>query len=118
MTDELTAHHRLATYGTLAPGRANHHQLDGMRGQWRKGYVRGTLVDSGWGAAEGYPGIYLGSDGTRVDVDVFESPDLPEHWPRLDEFEGTEYERVIADIHTEAGVIAASIYALRPEPAK
>ena len=49
MTD-LTAHHRLATYGTLAPGRVNHHQLDGLEGQWLQGHVRGTLVASGWGA--------------------------------------------------------------------
>lgn len=118
MTDEITAYHRLATYGTLAPGRVNHHQLDGLKGRWFKGHVRGTLVDSGWGAAEGYPGIYLEPEGARVDVFVFESLDLPLHWPRLDAFEGAEYERIIADIHTKDGIIAASIYALRPEPIK
>lgn len=28
----MTTDHRLATYGTLAPGRVNHHQLAGLAG--------------------------------------------------------------------------------------
>jgi len=40
-----TAEHRLATYGTLAPGRPNHHQLDGLTGRWLEGHVNGTLVE-------------------------------------------------------------------------
>jgi hypothetical protein len=46
----LDARHRLTTYGSLAPGRPNHHQLDGLEGRWSRGHVRGTLVDAGWGA--------------------------------------------------------------------
>jgi gamma-glutamylcyclotransferase (GGCT)/AIG2-like uncharacterized protein YtfP len=42
-----TADMRLATYGTLAPGRVNHHQLAGLDGHWRQGTVKGTLVDAG-----------------------------------------------------------------------
>ncbi|NQY13391.1 MAG: gamma-glutamylcyclotransferase [Henriciella sp.] len=112
----LTAHHRLAVYGTLAPGRSNHDQLEALQGTWRQGFVHGHLVASGWGAAEGYPGIRLDPEAPRVDVQVLESPDLPEHWPRLDEFEGEEYERVIVTVVCDGLMIEACIYALRPEP--
>ena len=112
----FTPAHRLAVYGTLAPGRSNHHELDGIQGTWRQGFVCGHLVASGWGAAEGFPGIRLDPDGPRVDVQILESPDLPEHWRRLDEFEGEEYERVVTSITCDGETIDASIYALRPEP--
>lgn len=60
------AHFRLATYGSLAPGRANAHQLDGLTGRWIEGEVRGTLVAEGWGSALGYPAIVLDADGPEV----------------------------------------------------
>ena len=50
---------RLATYRTLAPGRPNHHQLDGLRGRWLKGHVDGLLVEAGWGASLGYRHWFL-----------------------------------------------------------
>ena len=34
-----SAQYRLATYGTLAPSRPNHHQLDGLTGHWSQGHV-------------------------------------------------------------------------------
>ena len=51
------ARYRLATYGSLAPGRPNHHQLDGLEGRWSEGDVYGRLVDAGWGASLGYPAL-------------------------------------------------------------
>ncbi|MEV6965909.1 gamma-glutamylcyclotransferase [Hamadaea sp. NPDC051192] len=104
---------RLATYGTLAPGRQNHHQLDGLDGRWFRGEVYGRFVDAGWGASLGFPAIVLDPGGTAVDVHVFESADLPAHWPRLDDFEGPSYQRVTVNVRTPAGVVQASIYALR-----
>ena len=41
---------RLATYGSLAPGRPNHHQLGGLDGHWLEGKVYRTLVNAGWGS--------------------------------------------------------------------
>jgi len=35
--ESADAHRRLATYGTLAPGRPNHHHLDGLDGRWFDG---------------------------------------------------------------------------------
>jgi gamma-glutamylcyclotransferase (GGCT)/AIG2-like uncharacterized protein YtfP len=105
--------HRLATYGSLAPGGPNHHQLDGLEGRWSKGHVYGTLVDAGWGAGLGYPALILDPDGSAIDVHVFESLDLPAHWSRLDDFEGPGYRRVVTTVRMPAGNLDASIYVLR-----
>jgi gamma-glutamylcyclotransferase (GGCT)/AIG2-like uncharacterized protein YtfP len=103
---------RLATYGSLAPGRPNHHQLDGLEGRWLKGHVDGMLVDAGWGASLGYPALVLDPAGPAIGVDVFESVDLPAHWERLDTFEGPGYERVVTTVHMPTGDVDASIYVL------
>ena len=104
------ANTRLATYGTLAPGRVNNNQLAGLRGHWRQGIVRGRLVEAGWGAGLGYPGLILDSPEQVVEVHLFESQELPDHWLRLDAFEGTGYRRVITQVTTEDGDLVASIY--------
>ena len=101
---------RLATYGTLAPGRQNHGQLADLPGRWLIGHVRGSLVDAGWGAKLGFPALVLDPDGTPVDVFVFESEALLDHWHRLDAFEGPGYRRATVDVSTPEGVLPASIY--------
>jgi gamma-glutamylcyclotransferase (GGCT)/AIG2-like uncharacterized protein YtfP len=101
---------RLATYGTLAPGRPNHHQLDGLEGRWLKGHVDGVLIDAGWGASLGYPALVFDPAGSAIAVDVFESVDLPAHWARLDAFEGPGYERVVTTVHLPGGDAEAYIY--------
>ncbi|HEX3833050.1 MAG TPA: gamma-glutamylcyclotransferase [Solirubrobacteraceae bacterium] len=103
---------RLATYGTLAPGRQNHHQLDGLPGRWLTGHVHGTLNQAGWGAKLGYPGLTLDPGGSPVEVYVFESSALPRHWDRLDAFEGPGYVRIAAEVSTAEGDLPASIYVL------
>ena len=112
----LTAEHRLATYGTLAPGRPNHHHVSALDGRWLRGHVRGTLIDAGWGADYGFPGIVLDGAGEDVMVDVLESADLPAHWSRLDEFEGPGYQRVITTASTPDGQLEISIYVLGETP--
>jgi len=109
-TGVSTALHRLATYGSLAPGRPNHHQLDGLEGRWLAGHVNGMLVDAGWGAGLGYPALVLDPDGSPIDVHVLESVDLPAHWARLDAFEGPGYQRVVTTVRTSTGDVDASIY--------
>jgi gamma-glutamylcyclotransferase (GGCT)/AIG2-like uncharacterized protein YtfP len=114
VADGLDASCRLATYGSLAPGQPNHHQLDGLRGQWRPGHVKGRLVDAGWAASLGYPALVLDPDAPSVRVHVFESADLPDHWNRLDEFEGSGYRRARTTVQTGLGDVEASIYLFRP----
>jgi gamma-glutamylcyclotransferase (GGCT)/AIG2-like uncharacterized protein YtfP len=106
----LTAEHRLATYGTLAPGRPNHHHLSALEGRWLRGRVRGTLLAMGWGAHLGFPALILDSAGEDVAVDLFESVELPAHWSRLDAFEGSAYRRVITTVSTPDGDLEAFIY--------
>ena len=107
-----SAHTRLATYGTLAPGRVNNDQLAGLTGHWRQGTVRGRLVEAGWGAELGYPGLILDPSGEIIEVYIFESPELPDHWPRLDELEGADYRRVVTQVSTTDGNLDASIYVI------
>ena len=107
------AAHRLVVYGTLAPGRPNHSQLAGLDGRWSRGQLRGRLVDAGWGASLGYPGLVLDPYAGVVDVQVFESADLPVHWSRLDEFEGPGYRRVVTKVRLPTGEVEASVYILQ-----
>ena len=104
--------HRLAVYGTLAPGQPNHHQLAGLVGAWSPGVVRGELFKEGWGALAGYPGLRPDPAGGEVAVQVFVSRDLPDHWTRLDRFEGPEYRRVVITVKGQDGPVEANIYAI------
>ena len=92
---------RLAAYGTLAPGRQNNGQLSNLSGRWLVGHVRGTLVEAGWGATLGYPGLILEPDGAPIQVFVFESRALVDHWERLDAFEGPGYRRIAVEVSTD-----------------
>jgi hypothetical protein len=42
------------------------------------------------------------------------SPELPEHWKRLDEFEGADYARILVPVEDGGGTLiaVANIYAL------
>jgi gamma-glutamylcyclotransferase (GGCT)/AIG2-like uncharacterized protein YtfP len=108
----MSLDHYLATYGSLAPGRPNHRQLSELRGEWSIGTVRGKRVDRGWGATLGYPGLVLDADGDKIEVHLFRSTDLPKHWSRLDDFEGSEYRRVPVQVETEDGLVDAWIYVI------
>ncbi|MGG2140576.1 gamma-glutamylcyclotransferase family protein [Symbiopectobacterium sp. RP] len=70
------------------------------------------MLDAGWGAGMGYPGIVLDSTGNRVEGYLFYSARLAEHWDALDEFEGEEYARVPVDVTTKEGEIVTSFMAL------
>lgn len=106
----MTIDERLATYGTLAPGRPNHHHLADLEGKWLTGTVRGNLVQRGWGAELGYPALIPADDGDEIEVHLFLSPDLPQHWERLDAFEGAEYRRTPICVQTDTGPMEAWIY--------
>lgn len=105
--------HRLFVYGTLAPGRPNEHVLADVPGKWETATVTGTLLQEGWGAAVGYPGIVLDKHGLEVEGFLFSSERLAEHWARLDEFEGEGYERVLTTVKLKDGkAVDAYIYQL------
>ena len=80
-----------------------------------RGRSQGKPVSAGW-ADLGFPGLVLDPDGDGVEVFLFSSPDLPEHWSRLDAFEGSGCRRVVAESETADGVLDAYIYVLAEAP--
>ncbi len=104
---------RLFVYGTLAPGRPNEHILADVPGTWGPATVRGSLLQEGWGAAVGYPGIVVTEYGDQIEGFLFTSEELAAHWTRLDKFEGDGYVRVLVSVQLQDGAtVEAYVYAL------
>jgi gamma-glutamylcyclotransferase (GGCT)/AIG2-like uncharacterized protein YtfP len=96
--------HTLAVYGTLAPGRPNHHVVAPLGGEWTDGLIEGDLLPVGWGAALGYPGFRPRVGGDAVAVQVLTAPSLATALPTLDHFEGPGYQRILVPVFgTEIG---------------
>jgi gamma-glutamylcyclotransferase (GGCT)/AIG2-like uncharacterized protein YtfP len=89
---------RLAVYGSLAPGRQNHHIVEPLGGTWTEGVVEGDLFRHGWGTAIGFPALRLRPGGPAVSVHVLTSAALRTAWEDLDAFEGAEYRRVLVPV--------------------
>ena len=105
---------RLFVYGTLAPGRPNAHLMDGIPGTWETATVKGILLQEGWGAEFGCPGMVLDERGAEIHGFIFSSSELHAHWTRLDAFEGGGYERVVTKAELGDGtVVKAHVYALK-----
>lgn len=92
----------LAVYGTLAPGRPNHHIVAPLGGEWAEGVIEGDLHPVGWGATLGYPAFRPRAGGPAVAVHVLTTPRLATDWPRLDRFEGPGYRRILVPVFTPA----------------
>lgn len=108
------ASERLAVYGSLAPGRANHHVIAEVDGTWTPGFVEGELFEQGWGTAIGYPAMRWVPGGGRISVHLLISRLLPASWARLDQFEGPEYRRVLIPVLGDDGLLAvANVYEAR-----
>jgi gamma-glutamylcyclotransferase (GGCT)/AIG2-like uncharacterized protein YtfP len=72
------------------------------------------LVQEGWGAGHGYPALTLAADASEVSGFLFVSEELEDHWARLDEFEGEQYERVTTTATCANGeVLEAQVYVHR-----
>jgi gamma-glutamylcyclotransferase (GGCT)/AIG2-like uncharacterized protein YtfP len=104
----------LFVYGSLGPGRPNEHVLAVIGGTWQAATLKGRLVQAGWGAQMGFPGLVIDEQGADIVGHVFSAENLEQHWARLDEFEGLEYTRVEASVTLEDGTrLNAQVYALR-----
>jgi len=102
---EMGADTRLAVYGTLRPGESNHAMLADVPGEWLSGTVEGVRF-----MAKGYPAFRPGAG--QVAVSVLTSAALPEHWARLDEFEGADYRRILVPVTlSDGGTVVANLYA-------
>ncbi|MDJ1501120.1 gamma-glutamylcyclotransferase family protein [Xanthocytophaga agilis] len=108
----------LIVYGTLAPDKPNHHVVQHIQGRWQKGTIRGKLYNEGWGAVQGYPGFkHVGiEEQQEINVYVLSSDELVTNWAVLDEFEGEEYRRLLAQFELETGETGVGfIYAINEE---
>lgn len=99
--DAMARINSIFVYGTLQPGKQNEHVLRKLNGTWRKGYVIGLLINEGWGTKHGCPGLKLHKDGSRINGMIFQSIELNQILCELDDFEGEEYKRIVAEIHLE-----------------
>lgn len=106
----------LFVYGTLAPGEVNEHILKPLKGGWQSATVNGTLHPEGWGASYGFPAMRLDKNAGQVDGQLFSSSELPNHWERLDEFEGAAYKRVTTQVFLSDGNdCEANVYVLNDD---
>jgi gamma-glutamylcyclotransferase (GGCT)/AIG2-like uncharacterized protein YtfP len=106
----------LFVYGTLMPNCPNGHVLENVVGKFVPATVKGRLIDAGWSAGMGYPGIKLDEPQDTIHGFLFYSNNLMNHWDYLDEFEGEEFVRtpVVVERYDELDV-DTYIYTLRPE---
>jgi gamma-glutamylcyclotransferase (GGCT)/AIG2-like uncharacterized protein YtfP len=107
----------LAVYGTLAPGRSNHHVVAPLGGSWTEGWIEGDLLAVGWGATLGYPAFRPRIGGPAVPVWVLTAATLPAAWPALDRFEGPGYRRILVPVFTDERRLhtVANLYAAAEE---
>lgn len=105
----MTQH--LFVYGTLAPGKENHHQLKGIDGQWQPAKIRGEKR-----MHDPYPhcvGVDIMKSRQWVDGLLFSSTELVEIWQHLDKFEGPGYKRTLRKVELMSGeTVEAYIYAI------
>lgn len=99
------ARQRLLVYGSLAPGERHHDLLAHLGGTWQAATIRGHLDRTGE-----YPTFTPDPTGPAHNVHLFESPELPTHWPVLDHFEGDEYQRIALTAHKDGTPVTAQIY--------
>lgn len=57
---------RLFVDGSLAPDKENHHLLERIPGTWEGAILKGELLDKGWGAELGCPGLLLSDQGQQI----------------------------------------------------
>lgn len=98
------------------PNCPNGHVLEEIGGKFIPATVKGKLIDAGWSASMGYPGIRLDAGEDTIHGFLFYSANLINHWEYLDEFEGAEFERtpVLVERYDELEV-DTFIYALKRE---
>jgi gamma-glutamylcyclotransferase (GGCT)/AIG2-like uncharacterized protein YtfP len=95
----------LVVYGTLAPGKPNHHIVEHIQGTWQKGIIKGELSNKGWAAENGYLGFCHTSPTNEksIEAHILTSTELPQNWSMLDDFEGEGYQRILTTYQLEDG---------------
>ena len=110
---------QLFVYGTLCPNRENAHILGRIGGDWQKASVHGTIHILDWGPDKGLPALVLAEQDPLIMGYLFSTEKLEQNWQMLDEFEGFQYKRVVAEVILESGEkIEAWTYVMKPQELK
>lgn len=102
-TSSISPDRALAIYGTLAPGRSNHHVVADIEGDWIDVAIRGHRFTARWRDSPGYPGFRPDPEGPIVEALVLASDEMSAHWDRLDHFEGPGYQRIEIEVFDRTG---------------
>lgn len=106
----------LFVYGTLMPNCPNGHILEEVVGKFVPATIKGKLIDAGWSATMGYPGIRLDKGEDTIHGFLFYSSNLINHWDRLDDFEGAEFVRTPVTVERyDEFEVDTYIYSLKQE---
>jgi hypothetical protein len=97
--------HRLAVYGSLAPGGANQDQLAGLDGQWQDGAVKGVVEER-----DGFLEFHWRLKAKSVPVKVLSTSKVNAQFVRLDRFEGPRYHRILVPIVVDEKTAVCNIY--------
>ncbi len=101
---------RLFVYGTLAPGKENHHWLSPLKGAWHPATAKGSIEIQTIGSHAGLP-CFIPSKTKIVEGLIFTSNELYKIWDKLDEFEGVDYiRRLMPVISSDGEELQAFIY--------
>lgn len=79
--------------------------LSGVTGTWSKGSVSGVVEHR-----VRFPYCTWEPSGSDVDVHVLASSELPEHFPKIDAFEGRRYVRSLVPVRAGSARYISNIY--------
>ncbi|MBA7471955.1 hypothetical protein ES707_07267 [subsurface metagenome] len=96
---------KLVVYGTLAPGACNEIWLKGIEGSWQDCMIRGEIK-----GCEGLPYFKWNFGSREIKVKMFISDYLPNELPKLDQFEGEEYHRILIPARIADYWIVTNVY--------
>lgn len=100
---------RVFVYGTLLPGRSAWALMaPHVSGEPREAWLPGRVHDTG----RGYPALVRGGPGRALGA-VLTLADPPDALPRLDDYEGPDYDRRRAVAHTADGLLPTWVWTWR-----
>ena len=97
--------HKFVAYGTLRPGQPGHAVLKNVDGAWSSVTLHGVVHEK-----DGLPGFSYFGHADGVAAELLVSKDLPDHWRRLDEFEGARYERHLGLYRGDGALGISNVY--------
>jgi gamma-glutamylcyclotransferase (GGCT)/AIG2-like uncharacterized protein YtfP len=97
--------HKFVAYGTLRPGQPGHAVLKNVDGAWSSVTLHGVVHEK-----DGLPAFSHSGHADGVAAELLVSKDLPDHWRRLDEFEGARYERHLGLYRGDGALGIGNVY--------